>query len=181
MKDILTYQEIREVHAKEDKTSSLQKLDEDFFKRVNMYLKQKYQMLSKIEEKKDNVFSQASKRKIEKEISNVLNVFKNIIQLREKKIAMRALLDARLGTESTTNMTPLEVKLYKSLLSLFKDFEKEFEAKSKSDLVKVRFLKDTPKFKWRGKVYGPYEKGKEYELSIALADMLIKGKKAEKV
>lgn len=138
-------------------------------------------MLLKIEDKKDNVFSGTSKRKVEKEIANISDTFKKLIQLRERKLSMLALMDVRLGMESSKNMTPLEVKLYKSLYQNFLDFEKKFKVDSKPETVFVDMLSDVPVFKMRGNLFGPFQKGEKVELPPYLAETLINGKKANVV
>ena len=179
MTDVIRYQDLREMESKEKGTKSLQPIDEGFFKKVNLYIKQKHQMLSKIEDKKDNIFSQTSKKKIEKELVNVIRVFKNLIQLREHKISQLALMRTVQEIDPEKNMTKLEVKLYKSLSNAFEDFEKKFEDTSRPDLTKVEILKDVPKFKLRDSLFGPYKKDDKVELPTHLAETLINGKKAK--
>ena len=171
---MLTFQKIREVQREEKDTTDLQDLPDTFFKDVKDYLKRK----ENVEDKTDSE---------QREIDNIKNTIKNIIELREKKLINSTLYAVRTGMPPE-NMTPSEKKTYEIIKKALKELRKDFfekvergeeitqketpEPKEKKDKYIVK--KEVPPFVGPDLKEYNLKKGKRVDLPKPLNDLLLK-------
>lgn len=188
MKGALTYEDIREIQRKERGTSKLQKVEEGFYARLFDYLKSKEKLLEK--EGATEEFKQRCRR----ELSNARKIIKEIILMREQKIATYALQSLKTAEVRRFSMTSQELELFKQLLSSFKRFEESVEKERKKEVKEleeeeiempykvVRVLEDLPAIVGEDlKKYGPAKKGEVMTLPPEVAKILINKKKVKEI
>ncbi|MEM5879709.1 MAG: hypothetical protein QXQ16_00195 [Candidatus Aenigmatarchaeota archaeon] len=196
IEEIITFEYIREAYTAEKSENKLSKLPNDFFKKVDNYLKMK-----------EEIFRNTQDEKVKYELKNAKRMVDEIILLRLKKIIDAVFVFLKSGS-LPSNMLPQEEELFFKIIDLVKDLKKNlFESKEiaktdepnkslnlsenkkdenkieiseqkserkEKDIIKVKVLVEIPKFIGPdGNWYGPYEKGSVIELKKEIADFLI--------
>lgn len=143
---MLTYETLRKIHKEEKSSNKLQKLPENFFRQVGLYLDKKSKM-----DKKEEKW----------ELDSAKSTLDDLLEIREKKILTQALYSARSGVPAE-NMTPVEKEYFQKLVQVVKDFQSAKEEMFHPDqkkLVLVALEKDIPRFVGQDmKEYGPFQK-----------------------
>lgn len=179
---MITYQELRRMQTNERDKKSVQKIDSAFFSKVKRYLVEKKALLEKMKSKKDNIFSKGAIANLTKEVSNTEAIFKDIIERREKKVLLKALMDCRLENKDAKNLLDHEIKMYEACHKILCDFKNDIsKEEKKGDSLHIKILKSIPKFKWKSNLYGPFSSGDKINLPKKMAEILINGEKAELV
>lgn len=115
----ITYEILFEALMLEKNRAELQKLDTDFFKALNAYIKDKEKIL---EEKKGtlDMFSESEKEKVSKQLINIRKMIKELYERREKKIVEMALTRSRTGSAimDTSALLEEEEGLFNELIEL---------------------------------------------------------------
>lgn len=115
----ITYEILFEALMLEKNRAELQKLDKDFFKALNAYIRDKKKIL---EEKKGtlSIFSGAEKEKTSKQLANISKIVKELYERREKKILDMALTRSRTGSAvmDTSALLEEEKGLFNELIEL---------------------------------------------------------------
>lgn len=172
---------MRRIHRLEKNSSQLSELNPDFFIDLGSFIsgeREKY--LSNL---KNGSVSKA------RDYSNLEEMAKEIIAIRERKLLNKALIASRTNEYSLAGMAKKEEALFKSMLAVLNDFKRDAGAmfngqkrKSKEkDLKKLplRILSDIPGFIGADmKEYGPFEKGQSVELPGKAAELLLQRKLA---
>jgi DNA replication initiation complex subunit (GINS family) len=156
----ITYKTLRKIQQAEQATSSLTKIDTNFYRDVAAYVKNlENSIASEKNPTKLKLFSD--------EISNMKKIINSIYELREKKIVHNALSTVRSGTPDLKNLLEVEKRLFDSLVEQICSSRQEiFEGATKSIAPKhppsqpaapaptrepntnpiVRVVEDTPAF-----------------------------------
>ncbi|MGB9577008.1 MAG: hypothetical protein ACP5O3_00625 [Candidatus Micrarchaeia archaeon] len=179
-----SFEELRKIHLHEKRVGSLAQVSEDFFQAYRALLQQQKEELCKS-------FSLDGARSYE----NLSKMLKEVVELRQNKILLKALRDLRAGSVSSEGLASEEKELYTSAIKLLKDYEDllvapvpkpvELEAACVAgalpSVVKVRILSDIPEafVGDDGKDYGPFSAGQVVELSGDQASLLVRRKVAE--
>gem|GEM_PF-5848216 len=119
---MITFKYIREIYENEKKHRNLQKLDDDFIKKINDYLQRKEKLI----EKSSKTVMDYS---VINEVENFRSLLRNLLELRKKKILLLALNHA-LSPPSTFDETiflDFEKKLYEKIIDELKNFNDEVE------------------------------------------------------
>ncbi|MEM5820483.1 MAG: hypothetical protein QW678_02470 [Candidatus Aenigmatarchaeota archaeon] len=195
IEEVITFEYIREAYTAEKSENKLSKLPNDFFKKVDSYLKTK-----------EEIFKNTQDEKVKYELKNAKRMVDEIILLRLKKIIDAVFIFLKSGS-LPSNMLPKEEELFFKIIDLVKDLKKNlFESKEitktnesnknlnlienknekkieddeqkierkEKDRIKVKVLIEIPKFIGPdGNWYGPYEKGSIVELEKEIANFLI--------
>ncbi|MEM0476410.1 MAG: hypothetical protein QW367_02100 [Candidatus Aenigmatarchaeota archaeon] len=196
IEEVITFEYIREAYTAEKSENKLSKLPNDFFKKVDSYLKTK-----------EEIFKNTQDEKVKYELKNAKRMVDEIILLRLKKIIDAVFIFLKSGS-LPSNMLPKEEELFFKIIDLVKDLKKNlFESKEitktnesnknnlnlienknenkiendeqkierkEKDRIKVKVLTEIPKFIGPdGNWYGPYEKGSIVELEKEIANFLI--------
>lgn len=165
---------------------SLAVLSEDFFSAYRDLLAKQKEALCKD-------FSLEGARSYE----NNARVLKEVVELRESKILLKALRDLRFGAVSSEGLASEEKGLYTSAIKLLREYEdslveplppvseaqKLCEAPQLPAVSTVRILSDVPEafVGVDGKEYGPYSAQEVVTLSAEQATLLVKRRVAEMV
>ena len=189
---VLTYEELRNIQRKERINRTLQPLEPDFFQKVVDYLNNKKALLEKSRQE-GNRFSLDMSTKINNELSNAQRVLKDVLERRESKVILQALMDARAGVsaEKVSNMINSEKDVYKNIFEILSESRKQhfypvLVGNFSQELVdeepsskEVTLLSNVPEFLWKdSNTYGPFTEGDTVELPADLAEFLLKQKKA---
>ena len=181
----INWEEIRELQRNERNSETLQKIDEDTFKRLNEYLEERKRII-KEGEKEGSEIGREMAKKAEIEIKKANKLIEDFIASRERKIMRNAIMTVISNVEDTTNMTKEEEKLYIGVIRLLKNFKQEIFKRKEAEKIEkenenlslVRFLYDVPKFLFEGKEYGPFKKEDIANLPKKVGEILINAKKA---
>ncbi|MEM2583078.1 MAG: hypothetical protein QW519_01770 [Candidatus Thermoplasmatota archaeon] len=137
---MLTYEKLRNIDEMERNSSSLTKIDTDFYSQAISYIEE---IESRIEKEKE---SPSHKLMIlSDELRNTKRLLQSIFERREKKIVSFALHSARTGKEMPENMTNEEKIFYEELLNVINAYRKKIFEKKK-DFAIVRIKKEIPPF-----------------------------------
>ncbi|MBU1203663.1 MAG: hypothetical protein KKG60_01185 [Nanoarchaeota archaeon] len=118
---VITYETLYELLRREKNRTELQKLDDDFFKNVVGYLKEKQDFVD-LQEGKSTLFGDEITR-IKKEIQNIKRILKEFYDRRELKILNMALSKSITGSgHGTENLLEQEEVLYDRLCSDLVEF-----------------------------------------------------------
>lgn len=138
---MLTYEKLRNIDEMERNSSSLTKIDTDFYSQAINYIEE---IESRIEIEKENPSHRLMI--LSDELRNTKRLLQSIFERREKKIVTFALHSARTGKkEMPENMTNEEKVFYEELLNVISSYRKKIFEKKK-DFVIVRIKKDIPPF-----------------------------------
>lgn len=115
----ITYEILFEALMLEKNRAELQKLDKGFFKALNTYIKDKKKILEGKKVTLD-MFSEAEKEKISKQLTNIRKMVKELYERREKKIVEMALTRSRTGSAimDTSALLEEEKGLFNELIEL---------------------------------------------------------------
>ena len=205
--EMITYQELRKIQAKERENSELQELGEDFIEEIVAYVAAKRNALKEVKGK-DSVFSKDSASEIEQELRNVLNIIRDIYDRRQRKILSQAMISLRTGSlEDTSKMFKFENEMYDKILTILKSYRSNFfedilkrkpktkpttetikkpqdtmVKKPQEEVVLLRITSDVPPFVWRdGETYGPFVGDDVVSMPKGVAEILLNTEKAKVV
>ncbi|RLF27639.1 MAG: hypothetical protein DRN01_01910 [Thermoplasmata archaeon] len=111
--DDLSYKDLRRLHQLEKRSSAIAQLRNDFYIKVMDYIKELEQIL-------DNADSPQKRKLIEDELKNARQAFREIYELREKKIVLAALSKVRGGNPDLRNLIHEETVLFEMLVDVLK-------------------------------------------------------------
>ncbi|UCH89132.1 MAG: DNA replication complex GINS family protein [Thermoplasmata archaeon] len=130
-KDEFTYENIRQIHLKEMKNSSLTRLEptfyEDFFSHLTN-LKDDYQKLIKAAP------DEAGTVMLGEEIRKLKSLINSIHERRERKIIFLAQVEARGGSPNTKNFTNVERRFYDELVPILKKARNKLDKMESNDI-----------------------------------------------
>lgn len=195
--EIITYESLYEILRREKYEKELQKIDENFFKSIINYMKEKEELI-----KKTTLFT-LEIDKTRKQIENIKKIIKEIYEKRENKIIQLALFSSRFNQKQSAALLEEEKPFYESLLNIFNNSrknilfnvlssnlpvietleEKPKELKTVQETTKlIRFLHAVPKFVGTDlNIYGPFEAEDIASLSNEIANLLIEKNRAEQI
>ena len=199
----ITYNTLFEILKREKDREEIQKLDNNFIQNLVSYLNEKKRVIEK-EQKDLDFFSEEEKNKLMLQLQNIKKLIRDLYDRREKKIIAMALNKSRTGSSliDTTNLLPIEKKLFEELVEILQKFRKENlfkiineyklpenispqepkELKTQENPTRIRLMDNVPEFAGTDlKIYGPYEKDQVVELPKEIADLLISTNKAVEV
>lgn len=203
---IVSYETLFDLLKRERERADLQKLDENFFKYLIEFLKEKKQIMGK-----PSLESFEEKKNLERQLDNIKKLLIDLYGKREKKIISLALDKSR--TKSTivddSILLKEEKQFFNALIGLFdrhregilfnvlncnlpfvvenKEEVKKVEIKENKEEVKkdtklVRFIHAVPKFVGEElEEYGPFEEENIANLPIEIANLLITKGRAEEI
>lgn len=203
MVEIITYEALYEILRNEKFKPELQKLDQDFFKKVTKYLSEKKSILES-QQKKKSIFSSTESKKSKKQLENVYKIIKEIYERRENKIIQLALFSSRAKNDVDLSvMLQEEQKFFNSILYTLNNYRKgiltnilneklpsidqkeepkELKIDKKPSTKLVKFTEAIPKFVGDDlNIYGPFEPEDMASLPLKVAQVLINKKKAQEV
>ncbi|MCW1301091.1 MAG: hypothetical protein QW507_00540 [Candidatus Nanoarchaeia archaeon] len=188
--EILTYEDIRKVFRKEKEENSLVKVEEDFLKKVSIYLSEKRRLLEEAR-KEEGKLSREMAEKLELEIKHALSALEKWYNLRERKILDLALVGVKTRNVDLSKLLADERELFEKLVEILREYRERFKnlfqtqpkpKKPHSDKQLVRVIEKIDKFLWTdGNTYGPYEEGEVANLPKEIAQHLIELGKVEEV
>lgn len=181
----LSYDEIRRIYRLEKTSSKLVEFSEDFYNKLNDFIKQEKQ--NYIKSLKEFSLEEA------RDFANLKKMVEEIFSIREKKILNLALIASRTGEESSEHLAQQEQRMFKEILIVLQRqrkmlneiFAGNHETKSErkeSDLesMQLRILKEVPAFMGTDmKEYGPFSKEQKVELPYKIAKLFLERKLAE--
>jgi DNA replication initiation complex subunit (GINS family) len=145
---MITYETLRRIEHEEREQNKLSKLPENFLRKVSEYL-----------EKKEAIAGEGG---AQTEYKAKWQTFRNIIQMRERKIVNFTLSCARSGA-IPDDMTPEERELFDSIVRDLLDFEgkrQKLMSGERVEMETVAFLQDVSEFVGIDMAnYGPYKSG----------------------
>jgi len=124
-KNNITYETLYEILRREKTRDELQKLNQGFFSDVAKYLKEKEEFLEQ-SRKKEDMFSNEEKDKVDKQIENIRKILKDLYEKRERKIIKASLDVSRTPSINidTSVMLKEEKEFYDNILNLLNCFRK---------------------------------------------------------
>jgi len=178
----LSYDELRRIYRLEKNTSKLVEVDDDFFEKLNAFMKvEKEEYLKSL---RDLSSSKA------RNFSNLKKMVQEIFALREKKLLNRALVSSRTGDLSMRKVSAEEKQAFRELLKIIALHRKSLPEIFDGDTLKIsdiaadsdslfRIMKDVPAFVGTDmKEYGPFSKGEVIPLPQKIAELLLSRKLA---
>lgn len=168
------YSELRRIHIEEKRSNNISILKEDFYVEVHQYI-----------DKTKKKLNDDSDPAVRRELENCLKILNEVQKRRVEKIIVYSFNEIYNGFDSLDNLTQEEKELYDLVKKDVTQIKKNFEncsAKRKEDIIKVRVLKEIPKFKGHdGNNYGPFNEGDICELPRTTGELVVKNKKAEMI
>ena len=125
-----TYENIRQLQLKESKSSSLTRIEPDFYEEFLNHLNHLESDYSKLSKKN------ASKTEavlLSEEIRKLKGLLASMYERRERKIIFLAQVEARGGQPNTKNLTLLERDLYEQMVNLLKRTRRRLEPQAAED------------------------------------------------
>jgi len=115
----ITYETLYEILRAEKTKDELQELDENFYKNVLIYLKDKTKILQNAA-MEENIFATDEAETTRLQISNIRKIIKEIYERREKKIIDIAINKSRTNSDiiDTSNLLSQEQKFFKTITGL---------------------------------------------------------------
>ncbi len=195
----ITFETLFEILRLEKNRIELQKIDDEFYTNVSLFIKEKEQVFSV-----DSNVSSSEKELQSKQLMNIKKIFQNIYFRRIRKI-MNMAMDANVSSDSVIEKGALlaaEKEFFGEFDSMLKTHKNdimevvlkgEFESDqsiekskensvgisvpaetSKSSEIKVKFVKEVPKFMGEDlEEYGPFAQDDITSVPKQLADILI--------
>lgn len=119
----ITYETLYEVLRAEKNKEELCELDENFYKNVLEYLREKTKILREAAEKND-IFSADEKDSTQIQLHNLKKIIKEIYERREKKTIEMAMNKSRTNSDiiDTANLLSQEQKFFQTLTCLLDNF-----------------------------------------------------------
>ena len=187
--DPLNYETLYEILRREKIKPELQKLDKDFYKNVENYVKEKIDLLDS-QKQKSSIFAQKEIEKTEKQLENIKKIIKELYEKREQKIMQLAIAFAKTtNLQDTPEILPEEKLIFDSVMNILKKareriinnkLEKPKVIKMEDETKLVRFIQAVPKFIGDDmNEYGPFEEEYVALLPSKVVDILIKNNRAE--
>lgn len=180
---MITYNDIYESARKERYTEQLQPISKNFVSEVAEYLSEKKEMAIKEDEEFSDVIF-----KTKKQLENAKTLFKELMRKRRQKILNLVLIAAETGIskQDFENMLQIERELFEEIMKQIDFTDKKLSillnGKGKEKNEKVLFLEEVEEFVGLdGETIGPFKIGQVSELQKEIANILIDGKKAEKI
>ncbi|HEV8289552.1 MAG TPA: hypothetical protein VGQ00_01200 [Candidatus Norongarragalinales archaeon] len=180
----LSYEALRKVHLQEKHYAVLAPIDEEFYKGYEGFL----------QKQSDNLKQKFSLEEV-KVYENTIKTLQNVVELREQKIMLKAVLDLRAGQINSSALAAEEKDLYIAIIKLLREYEdgisktlsssktsptSAVQPKNVQELVNVRILADLPEFVTAdGKTRGPFTAQQEISLDKQTAELLIRKQAAE--
>ncbi len=174
----LTYSDLRKLQSEEKDSMVLADLHDKFYDKLEELVTTKKQELE-TDHSINNI----------REFENTVKLLRNIFQMRQQKILLRAIQSTG---EDKEGMTTEEISLFEDIKSLMESnklrFEKVFDnkkvkIKNKTEtkvLKKVKIVKNVPAYTGvDGTLYGPFEPEQEKVLPEAEVNFLIKAEMAK--
>lgn len=190
---------------REKERADLQKLDENFFKYLVEFLKEKNNLLNE-----SAVESPEEKKNLERQLENIKKLLMDLYGKREKKISGLALDKSRTKSTivDTSTLLKEEKQFFDDLIKLFDLYRKGIlfnifdgklptveekkesqpaEVPEQKDEIKknkkmIRFTNAVPKFVGEElEEYGPFEEEDIAHLPIKIADLLVSKGRAEEM
>ncbi|MDD5253817.1 MAG: hypothetical protein PHG05_01790 [Candidatus Nanoarchaeia archaeon] len=201
---VITYETLYELLRREKFREELQKLDENFFKDVVNYLKDKTLILNS-QSQKESIFTSVETSKTKRQIENTSKILKELYERREAKIVRMAMFSSRAEDPiQIESLLPEEKKMYESLKETLDSFRQgilyNLLAEKMPEMVKneiskdlktpeiprsnklIKFKEAVPKFIGEDTyIYGPFEPEDIANLPIKTADLLIQKNRAEPI
>ncbi len=184
---IITFETIYEILRIEKSRNELQKLDNDFFKRVIHYIEEKTLILDSLKEKQAEIEA----KKTEKQIYSFKKMLQELYEKRERKILELALFCSRTHKKppETKNMLKEEYELFETTLNTLNNSKKQIlhilnnkKTETFKNTILVRLLHSIPKFVSPDEyTYGPFESEDIANLPADIANLLIQKNRAEQI
>src|SRR3989338_5468393 len=182
---MISYQDIYDLLRKEKYSEELMQLPKSFFNEVAAYISEKKGIINK----EHDLFSEAI-IKTKKQLDNTLELIKEIILRRKKKILNLSFIASETGINKKDfdNMLPHEKELFQAvtqqLEKITKGFSNMLNGVSEREL-KHKLVKFKSDFKIfldaEGNILGPFKEGEIANLPAEIAQILIKDESAELV
>ncbi len=199
----ITFETLYNLLLKEKKSGELQEIDSSFFEDLLGYLKEKQKSLTQF--KTDDLIFSVERQKKLKEITNIKNLVKDILEKRAQKITDLAFLSVRTGQKGTDLRLMLseEKVLYNALEEFYSSYkravldklfvfekpdisileskkEEPTKTECKKGLLLVRFKLPVPQFVDNsGEMIGPFREDDIASLPCDIAEILIEKQRAE--
>ena len=187
-----------EIKQRERMKPQLQKIEPDFYKNLSFYLAEKRKIL---DSKEASDFSDPEKKRISKELDNIITHVKRIYENREKKIIDMALSCSKAGADvvDLSALLPEEKPLFENLLDQLSFYRKiifenvkngllpnkslpKKDAEPAEDHKTLTFIQEVPQFLGRNlETYGPFKKEDIAKLPKEIAKILVEKKQAEEL
>jgi len=203
---IITYETLYDLLRREKNRPELQKMPDNYISDLLNYLKKKKEILQSQEQKK-SIFTTIEVQKTRKQVESIQKIIKELYERRETKIIQLAMISSRtnIETEEKSVMLAEEREFYDSLMKKL-DYYREnvlyqlsncnqpkikindkpkdlkIDEKPKKSTKSIQILTNIPKFIGTDlESYGPFEQKETIEMSIEIADLLIKQEKAKEI
>lgn len=182
---MISYQDIYDLLRKEKYSEELLQLPKSFFNGVAVYISEKKEIISK----EHDLFSEAI-IKTKKQLDNTLEMIKEIIVRRKKKILNLSFIASETGINKKDfdNMLAYEKELFQAvtqhLEKITKDFSNMLNGVSEKELKHklIRFKSDSKSFlDAEGNILGPFKEGEIANLPSEIVQILIQDESAELV
>ncbi len=182
---MITYNDIYEAARKERYSDQLQPLPKNFVKEVAKYLQEKRKTSKEGDDFSDSVL------KTKKQLENAITFFKELVVRRRKKILSLVLIATETGIskQDFNNMLSIEKELFEELMKCMECSDKKL-----SETLNGEENEETPSnemvvFKTNvegfvdleGNSVGPFEEGQIANLPKEIVNILLDGKKVERV
>ncbi|MEK6932437.1 MAG: hypothetical protein AABW56_01430 [Nanoarchaeota archaeon] len=190
MPETLTYEALYDILRRERTRQELQKLDNNFYKEVDNYIKEKIKTLES-QRQKSSIFAQKEIEKTEKQLDNVKKIVKELYEKREIKITQLALSMAKTkDMQEVVELLPEERDTFENLVKTLREGReivmynliegKPKVIKTDNETKLIRFIQAVPKFVAEdSNEYGPFEEEYIASLPLKVADILVKNDRAE--
>ena len=192
---------------KEKSREELQKLDENFFKDLLNYLREKQQAYDDNLTKND-IFSQSERDKLHIQLSNIRKILRDVYDIRERKIINMSVNKSRTNSNiiDTANLLVQEQAIFQSLTAVMSQHRsgilhrilemrepdvlpmilpvpevknEEIPSPLEHGMKKIKIVETMEQFYGEElEQYGPYQPNEEITLPEQLADILISQGKA---
>ena len=133
--DDINYKKLRKIQQLEKTSSSLTKINNDFYFKLSDYLKN-LEKITKAENDPNR------KKLFYDEIENTKKIALNIYELREKKLVQSALSKVRGGNPDIKNVINLEKKLFETISQQINNFRKNILEKQSNQVEDSKVLRD---------------------------------------
>ena len=190
MPETLTYEALYDILRRERTRQELQKLDSNFYKDVDNYIREKIKTLES-QRQKSSIFAQKEIEKTEKQLDNVKKIIKELYEKREIKITQLALSMAKTkDMQEVIELLPEERNMFENLVKTLRESReiiiynliegKPKVIKTDNETRLIRFVQAVPKFVAEdSNEYGPFEEEYIASLPLKVADILVRNNRAE--
>ncbi len=169
------------IEREERSSNKLHPLTDEFINRYNQYIKDKERVLKKSD---DNPIAKKVKERTRRELENAKTSFKNIFEVRAKKIFQQAIIDLRMGASNDyEGMINKEKEYYNNIRKLLQEYftnitrgnlkKQDNPTPIQDKNVLIRFTQEVPEFAWKEGTLGPFKKEDIANLPPEIAKLLI--------